>query len=578
MRNKFLSIVLLLGFAVVTGCSSGSNSGVVSPVLPDVNGQGAQTGYGETLWGLYNIYIDAETQTAEVVPMRTVMLEANILKFLEGVPSGPFLTISNFVFNPPLMEFDVGLQHPFPGNTKFTGFTVRGILLTNGTQGGFEDSDLMISSEDQLRLLNYDGYTRWMNPVDFPEDGTIRCYHPGMAGDPNGEFFSSTLNPYKLFADDLGVSPDDLELDESMKAVFTSDSCNSRHYVLDFGSQPATMLQYAIVASHDMPLNIPPEIPDDFPPGTVASEPWKVEAFQLSNGLYNDGIVSGGSLIMQVQVRDFEDAENDQCFIEAPGIFPRQEMSFISQTGTLVVFEREVTDITVPPAGTFDMLIAAVAPDGEGFDGALPGAELATYIFHSVDVSPDAPPPPPDCPEFPFYDDFETTNCVWTAYGGDWWGVANGYLDAKGGGTCYEEDTGSQDHNENISYTGSPIIPVPESELDLVITIYHAIDVDPPEPLAQWAWDACFVQINGELIYPTSGPSYEDTNYPLTFDDYPCWTSTYDWMVSQFNVGTAYNGTEIEVQFVLDTFDYIDNCDPPYFGWLIDEITVDFAD
>ena len=64
---------------------------------------------------------------------------------------------------------------------------------------------------------------------------------------------------------------------------------------------------------------------------------------------------------------------------------------------------------------------------------------------------------------------------------------------------------------------------------------------------------------------------------PYTFDPYPCWTGHYDWTKSEFNLGTKYNGTSIQVEFVLDTFDYINNCDPPYFGWLIDDINVDFA-
>ena len=32
-------------------------------------------------------------------------------------------------------------------------------------------------------------------------------------------------------------------------------------------------------------------------------------------------------------------------------------------------------------------------------------------------------------------------------------------------------------------------------------------------------------------------------------------------MESQFNLGTDYNGTTIQVEFVLDTFDSMDNCD-----------------
>ncbi|HEX9744561.1 MAG TPA: hypothetical protein VGB30_03955 [bacterium] len=581
MRSSYLVFLLIPVLIAGLGCSSGgSDFANQSPTVPIIQQNNISSLSGDRLWGLYEVTVDTVTETAEIVPMRTAMIEANIIKFLDNKSGDPNITISDLELDKPKVNLTVGIRHPFPSTPKYTGFMVRGIILTNGTRQDFEDQDLVMSTNEQLRVVNCDGFTRWWNPSEFPFNDTIRGYFPYSGGDPNGHFFSSTLNPHKLYADGLAPTAELSELDENMKSAFSAGALNSRRYELDFGNQPFIMFQFAVVASNDQPLHIPPEIPDDFPPGTIAAEPWYINPYQVSNTLYDDGIDSGGELQLRVDIKDFENAELDQVFVEAPGHFPRQQLSFAEQDGTLFSFESWITNITIPNTDTFDVLVTAVAPDGEGYDSLLPGKESAMYKLMTVDVGTEPPPPPPkDCPDFPFYDDFEpNSECVWTPHGGDYWGVAGGYLDAKGGGTCYEENTGSQNENPNLSYVSSPVISVPESELDLEITINHTIDVDPPEPLGYWAWDACFVRINGELIYPTYGPPYEPASYPLSFDDYPCWTSNYNWMTSRFNVGTAYNGTDIEIEFVLDTFDYIDNCNPPFFGWLIDEVTVDFVE
>ncbi len=569
---------LVLLVLVLSSCASPSSN--TDPVTAPLSVNNAGTNNGTYLWGLFEFHLDPVTETIEVVPLRTAEVEVNVLLFLEP-PSGPsFITVSNGVWNPPEVAVDVRLTHPFAGFPEYMGFSVRGVLLTNGALHNFDNQSIITSTPNQLRLVNADGYTRWMNPDEFPFDGTIFNYYPGAMGDVAGDLYKSTVNPYKLYADGLTANPDNMDLDESNMSMFSDGAQNERRYELNFNSTSFGVFQYAVIASTDTPTVYPPAGPGDFPLGTVASEPWRVDITELQSDLwYNDNTnQQGGALNLQVDVFDFENADLDEVYIEAPGVFPRQQMPLIGQVGNQLTFQLSVANIDLNSADTFDMLVSAIAPDGEGYDGRLPGEELATYMLWPVDVYDGTPEPP----EWPFYDDFETYNYIWTPHGGEWWGKLDGFMNASGGpdggGTCFEEDTGSADENLNMSFVTSPSIDVPDSTKDLVIIFNHTIEVDIPEEFGHFAWDMCFFRVNGEQVFPTGGPSYEDNFYPWTFDEMKCWTTDYPMTESTFNLGTDLNGTTITVDFVLDTYDYIDNCDPPNFGWLIDDILVDFAD
>lgn len=563
-------------FAAILLAGCATSSGSLSPTQPGVEPVGVVSHSGTHLLGLYDIIIDTDTLQAEIIPNRSAEIELNILKFLEA-PGVNGILISNLQIDHPEMSFEMGIWHPFAGSPEFTIFSTRGVFLSDGTMSGFANPAIVMSSPDEMRLLNADGYTRWMNPVEFPYDGTILNYYPGKYGNQNGGDFLSTINPYKLFADGLSALPDNMNLDESMKSVFFAGNLNWRHYEFDFHGQGIFQFQYAVVASWEPPLTNPPHGPDDYPSGTVATEPWRVDVVELQNNLSYIDDVQSGELILQVLVRDFENADQDTVYIESPGIFPRQEMTFTSQEGDHLTFELNVQNIVLVSADSFEVLVSAVALDGVGYDGRLPGQELATYVLYEVSVESDI-----TIPGWPFYDDFENYEYEWVANGGDWWGELNGFMHAAGGvtggGTCYEEDTGSQDENPNVSYVSSPPIDVPDSIKDLIIVFNHEIQVDPVELFGHFAWDMCFVRVNGEQVFPTGGPPYEDNYYPMTFDPIKCWTDEYDWTESTFNLGTDYNGTTITVEFVLDTYDYVDNCLPYNFGWHIEDILVDFAD
>ena len=82
------------------------------------------------------------------------------------------------------LTVDVGLTHPFPGLDQFTGHDVRGVFIAPGdTVSNYDTAITYTSSTDnQPKLLNPDGYTRWWNPVEFGVFPPIFSYTPGALG------------------------------------------------------------------------------------------------------------------------------------------------------------------------------------------------------------------------------------------------------------------------------------------------------------------------------------------------------------------------------------------------------------
>jgi len=279
-------------------------------------------------------------------------------------------------------------------------------------------------------------------------------------------------------------------------------------------------------------------------------EPYDILNIEQTGTLY----VSSGSIDVTLDALDWQDLTADHVIIEANPITVNEiNMEQID----LATWSATITNAGSAPEGDYDLWVAA-------YDASFP---FALYNKFTIHVNADQ--------GWSWYDDFSTTSYIWTAYGGNWWGKYNGYMDATGGGDCYEEDTGSDMENPNVSYVSSPSINVPASDSNLILTINHIVDVDVPEELARFAWDMCYVRINGTEIFPTGGTLYEHNHYPWTFDDMFCWTGTYSLTESIFDLGTAYNGKTIKVEFVLDTYDYITNCKPDNQGWRIDDITLE---
>ena len=189
------------------------------------------------------------------------------------------------------LDCTVALKHPFPGLDKYDGFDVWGVFINNGSKAlqyqGLAYADLA-SGTDAI-LLNPDGYTRWYNQPEFDGDGPpILEYWPGKLSnlpDPTAQ-----LNPYRIFADGLGVEDDYYEWisdpgNSLNRGIFTAGQVNSRRYEMKFpfvGGSPKVSFQYAIVASWEPGDPTLTGNPSTYEPGDFPSSANCDEAFFMS--------------------------------------------------------------------------------------------------------------------------------------------------------------------------------------------------------------------------------------------------------------------------------------------------------
>ena len=135
-----LGIILLLGLLFSYGCSSGGDITVPPPGKTN-------TAYdSHFLWGMWQFTADPESETIDVMRLRECDMHVNVIVFLEPPPL-LHLTLESLEFNGNIIEADIGLRHPFLGLNEFTGFDVCGILITNGSITGFQDSDIVIAGD-----------------------------------------------------------------------------------------------------------------------------------------------------------------------------------------------------------------------------------------------------------------------------------------------------------------------------------------------------------------------------------------------------------------------------------------------
>ncbi len=314
-------------------------------------------------------------------------MHLNALPFLEP-PALVFLSLETLQFNGDIIEADIGLRHPFLGLTEFTGFDVCGVLISNGSISGFDDSALVMAGGDDTYLMNPDGLTRWWNPLEFPQDGTMFAYKDGLLGAPYSVGgFNSTLNGYKFFCDDLD-DPDAPvgSLDPSDRCVFSAGQKNIRHYTIHMGSD-GLIFNYAVDASWVFPQGDPPyQAPDDFPPAANRPEAWNIMVTEISNTMFNDGNSSGGGLSMMIEVWDHFDAALNNVVVESPSNFVAASSNVPVGGGEgYSVYQVDVIDAT-PAENSIDILIGVECGD-EGYQGMIPGASVTAYFLHSAAVS-----------------------------------------------------------------------------------------------------------------------------------------------------------------------------------------------
>ena len=383
MRIKFI-LIIIVAVVAINGCS-GTQGNPVTGIY--IDGQSiTDSSSSHHTWGLWQFIAEPETGTLEIIQLRSVNLHLNALPFLEP-PALTDLTVENIQFNGNIIDADIGLRHPFLGLNKFTGFDVCGILISNGSLSGFDDTSLILAGDGDTRILNPDGYTRWWNSSEFPiNNGTIFSYTDGLLGRPDSVAdFNSTLNAYKYFCDDLGPNDPLDVVTIAGRGMFSAGQKNIRHYTIKLGTG-GLVFNYAVDATWQFPQNPPPyDVPDDFGAGANRSEPWNISVTELSNTLWSDGAGSGGDLSLAIDVYDHFNAGMNTVRVESPGHFD-MNVSDTPMGGGIgySTYEVDITNAT-PSYGSIDLLIA-VECEESGYGGLLPGVTQAAYFIYSAPV------------------------------------------------------------------------------------------------------------------------------------------------------------------------------------------------
>ncbi len=393
MRTIYFATIFL--FVLVFAMSGCSTNRLQDPATPEDATGAISSNTPRQLWGIYQFTVDKSNETLETVPVRSSSVHLNALGFLEPPPL-VLLTIDNLQFNGNMIEVDVGLRHPFLGMTQFSGFDVCGILISDGSTGGFNDAALVYPSAGDFRLLNSDGYTRWWNPLEFPVNtGDIFCYVDGLLGTPDSiAGYTATLNGYKYFCDSLNADDDLFNVDPMERGLFSPGVKNVRHYSIAMGDEGLSF-NYAVDASWQFPDGDSPwEAPDDFPPQANRPEAWFIDAEIAENSLWNDGEESGGHLLMNITAYDWYGSTQSLLSIESPGNFTSLiDEPPIGLSDVSALWEYDSGNAT-PAEGSIEILLT-VKCEAVGYGGLLPGKVQAAYTVLEIPVS-DEPLAPTD--------------------------------------------------------------------------------------------------------------------------------------------------------------------------------------
>jgi len=392
--------VILIGLVfIVLGCS-GSGQTVTSANL-ELSGKNpsASQRNSHLLWGLWDVTINSETLEMGVTPLRGAMFTCNVTQFMQP-PSSPINMISFELApgsDPALGHFivDVTLKHPFPGMHFYNGFDVRGVFLADGVIPGEHDPTVIMSGPGDSLVYNPDGFTRFWNYSEFTSYQTIFGFTYGKLAPPNKPI--CTVNPYKYFADGLGVEDLVSSLDPTDRGIFTAGSANSRRYDIQFkmAGSPVFDFNYAVDASWDEPdIDFAPEYPAEaFPPGANCAEAYDfVVSDAGSTAYYVDPDIKGGELILDLEIFDHQGAFNPSGVPgEVSAIWLEGEVlpTPIDVLGSAVikpgstsassVFEVTLSTLDLTHSGVVDFMATIENKDPSTYEPQVTGGEFFAY-------------------------------------------------------------------------------------------------------------------------------------------------------------------------------------------------------
>jgi len=316
------AIVLTIALITILSACALTNADSVNPDL-DIVQNPVKSMANTLVWGIWNIS-GTDSGIFDITPVRHADLTLNAVGWLNSDPASISINMINVDYGPGYVDvtLDVSISHPFAGAPKFTGFDVMGVLMGSGSLPHPFDSTLIYAGDTNQRLLNPDGYTRWMNYSEFSGTSPKAFgYQDGALGTPSLNP-SATLNPYKYFCDGLGAEDDlcqYLSTHSADRGMFTSGSTNTRRYEIRFPSAIGIKFQYAVVASWVANVNSPDppvDIPGDFPPEANMLESPAANISCSASDMWWDGSEGGGNFRAEISILNWHAAPDAGNFVD----------------------------------------------------------------------------------------------------------------------------------------------------------------------------------------------------------------------------------------------------------------------
>ena len=312
MRAAFF--ILLISTIVVIGCSRSFSQNPVAPAQP---ASMSPVNDNRHSWGIWDVLIDADHRSAEIVPLRGAEMHLNAVNLLETAPCKTCLTIGNIkITGPNQLQADITLIHPFPGLVKYTGFDVRGIFITQA-DFTFPSSGRKIALGDGVpRMLNPDGYTPLFNPTEFPPiSPALFGYIAGKHA--TGGDLSANLNPFMAYRKD------------APRRMFEAGGSETRTVQIYAPTGPIHF-GYAVDACWYPAENVVDPV-KDFPLSANC-----LEAYGISVAMpYSLPPFAGSTVPVEVTVFDHQGSDTiSSVTVEAPDVFPGElTLSYSSSVG-----------------------------------------------------------------------------------------------------------------------------------------------------------------------------------------------------------------------------------------------------
>jgi hypothetical protein len=298
--------MLFILAVLVAGCAGSAAKDPIVPPGPVIDRASGET--NRHLWGIWDVYISADRETAEIVPLRSADMHLNALRLLEVAPCKTCLTINNVhPIGISKIEADLTLTHPYPGLLKYTGFDVRGIFISQpDNMFPFPVSGRKIAWGDYVTvMLDPDGYTTLFNPTEFPPTNPPALGY--IAGKYSGGIINdltTTLDPFVAYRRD------------APRCMFEAGGSETKTVRL-YAPSGSFHFGYAVDVCWQLVENVVDPL-TDFPPDANCLEAYAISV-DMGSELQQ---FAGSSVPIGVEVYDHQGQDTiSSVTIEAPALF-----------------------------------------------------------------------------------------------------------------------------------------------------------------------------------------------------------------------------------------------------------------